>query len=74
LRSTWITTIDFDIVMAQRRRGIDVLAARDDGATRLDDERLLERAAALGRILCAEDGDSCGSPRVGGARVMNSLV
>ena len=40
-----------------RRRGIDVLTSQDDGAGRLDDELLLQRATELGRILFTQDED-----------------
>jgi len=35
------------ITEALRRRGVDVLTAKEDGAERLDDEALLERATVL---------------------------
>jgi hypothetical protein len=38
-----------------RRRGVDVLTAIDDGVRELDDERLLDRASALGRVLFTQD-------------------
>jgi hypothetical protein len=38
-----------------RRRGIDVLTAREDGSTTLDDDVLLERALQLGRVLFTQD-------------------
>lgn len=40
-----------------RRRGIDILIAREDGTARLDDERLLERATELRRALFSHDKD-----------------
>ena len=40
-----------------RLRGIDVLAAQEDGAARLPDPELLDRATALGRILFTQDSD-----------------
>ena len=40
-----------------RQRGIDVLTARDDGASEADDERLLARAMELNRVLYAHDQD-----------------
>lgn len=40
-----------------RRRDVDVLTALEDGATRLVDERLLEHATALGRLLFSQDKD-----------------
>jgi len=38
-----------------RRRGVDVLTANEDGATLLDDERLLHRATALQRVMVTQD-------------------
>ena len=40
-----------------RRRGVDVLTAEENGATQLDDEVLLDRATAMGRILFSQDKD-----------------
>src|SRR3954469_25517054 len=40
-----------------RRRGIDVLTSREDGTTTWDDDRLLERANLLGRVLFSQDDD-----------------
>ncbi len=40
-----------------RRRGVDVLTAQEDGATRLSDRELLDRATNLQRILVTEDRD-----------------
>lgn len=40
-----------------RRRGIDVLTAEADGASRLDDSGLLDRATKLGRVLFSQDHD-----------------
>ena len=40
-----------------RRRGVDVLTAQDDGAVRLKDPELLDRAAVLGRIVFTRDQD-----------------
>ena len=37
-----------------RRRDVDVLLAREDGAERMADERLLERATSLGRVVFTE--------------------
>jgi predicted nuclease of predicted toxin-antitoxin system len=45
------------ITRGLRRRGVDVLTAQDDGATRLEDPDLLDRATALGRILFSQDED-----------------
>jgi hypothetical protein len=40
-----------------RRRGLDVLTSQDDGTDRQDDEVLLARATALGRVLLSQDQD-----------------
>ena len=40
-----------------RVRGVDVLTAQDDGAGRLDDAVLLDRAGSLGRVLFTRDSD-----------------
>jgi hypothetical protein len=40
-----------------RRRGVDVLTAFEDGTSDWDDERLLERATGLGRLLFTQDQD-----------------
>jgi predicted nuclease of predicted toxin-antitoxin system len=49
--------VDLAIVAGLRRRGVDVLTAREDGAHTTDDEILLERATALGRVLVSNDKD-----------------
>jgi Domain of unknown function (DUF5615) len=38
-----------------RRRGVDVLTAIEDGTTELPDDKLLERATFLGRVLFTHD-------------------
>jgi Domain of unknown function (DUF5615) len=40
-----------------RLRGVDVLTAREDGASELRDPALLERASELGRVLFTQDDD-----------------
>ena len=45
------------ITRGLRRRGIDVLTAQDDGAARLADPDLLDRALALSRIVFTRDDD-----------------
>ncbi|HXJ56126.1 MAG TPA: DUF5615 family PIN-like protein [Verrucomicrobiae bacterium] len=45
------------ITRGLRRRGVDVLTAQQDGTTRLLDPELLDRAAALGRMLFSQDED-----------------
>jgi predicted nuclease of predicted toxin-antitoxin system len=37
--------------------GVDVLTAQEDGTTRLDDDKLLDRALELGRVLFTQDDD-----------------
>src|SRR5580700_11271563 len=44
------------VTSALRLRSIDVLTAQD-GAAELDDDRLLERATELGRVLVSQDED-----------------
>src|SRR5580700_3753695 len=44
------------VTSALRLRSIDVLTA-EDGAAELDDDRLLERATELGRVLVSQDDD-----------------
>lgn len=45
------------VTTALRLRVVDVLTAQEDGAAQLDDDRLLERATELGRILVSQDED-----------------
>src|ERR1700688_903059 len=45
------------VTSALRLRSIDVLTAQEDGAAELDDDRLLQRATELGRILVSQDED-----------------
>ena len=45
------------ITTALRLRMVDVLTAQEDGKAELDDERLLQRATELGRILVSQDHD-----------------
>jgi hypothetical protein len=40
-----------------RRRDVEVITAQGDGAARVDDERLLERATQLGCVLFSQDKD-----------------
>ena len=46
-----------EIIHGLRRRGVDVLTAFEDGADRLPDPQLLDRATALGRVLVSRDED-----------------
>lgn len=45
------------ITAGLRLRGVDVVTAQEDGARRLSDTPLLDRAAALGRVLFRQDED-----------------
>ena len=49
--------IPLAITEGRRRRGIDVLTAQQDGADRLEDELLLQRATRLDRALFSQDED-----------------
>ena len=40
-----------------RLRRVDVITAQEDGAAELEDPDLLDRAAALGRVLFSQDDD-----------------
>ena len=40
-----------------RLRGVDVLTAYEDGAHRLPDSELLDRATELGRVMFSQDAD-----------------
>ena len=45
------------ITAGLRRRGMDVVTAEEDGSATLDDDLLLQRATALGRVIFSEDED-----------------
>ena len=45
------------VTKALRLRRIDVVTAQEDGATELADDKLLQRATELGRILVSQDKD-----------------
>ena len=45
------------VTNALRRRGVDVLRSQDDGTSTWVDERLLDRATKLGRVLVSQDAD-----------------
>jgi hypothetical protein len=47
--------VPFAITVQLRRRGVDVLTASDDDATRLEDAAVLERARILNRVLFTQD-------------------
>jgi Domain of unknown function (DUF5615) len=46
-----------DILREARALGVDVLRAQKDGAERLEDADLLDRASALQRVLFTQDDD-----------------
>lgn len=45
------------ITEALRLRGIDVLTAQEDGRRRTPDDRLMDRATELGRLIFSRDQD-----------------
>jgi uncharacterized protein with PIN domain len=45
------------VATALRLRSVDVLTAQEDDSAELDDDRLLQRATELGRILVTQDED-----------------
>jgi hypothetical protein len=45
------------ITRGLRRRGVDVLRVQDDGHANTDDAVILDRAAALGRVVFTHDQD-----------------
>jgi hypothetical protein len=45
------------VTTALRLRSIDVLTAQEDGTAQFDDDRLLQRATELGRVLVSQDED-----------------
>jgi hypothetical protein len=45
------------ITVGLRLRHVDVLTAQEDGAARLPDPELLDRATELGRVLFSQDDD-----------------
>lgn len=49
--------VPFAITAGLRLRGVDVLTAQEDGTTRLFDDKLLDRASALRRIVFTRDAD-----------------
>ena len=49
--------VPMSITRALRRKGFNVLTAQEDGASRLPDPDLLDRAFALGRMLFSQDED-----------------
>ncbi|MBP6824083.1 MAG: DUF5615 family PIN-like protein [Acidobacteria bacterium] len=49
--------VPFAITSGLRLRGIDVMTAQEDGTTRLEDDKLLDRATASGRVIFTRDAD-----------------
>jgi hypothetical protein len=49
--------VPLPITNGLRLRGVDVLTAYEDGYDRVDDDVLLDRATALGRVLFTRDED-----------------
>jgi predicted nuclease of predicted toxin-antitoxin system len=49
--------VPYAITVGLRLRGVDVLTAQEDGASKLDDPILLDRATELGRVLFTQDDD-----------------
>jgi hypothetical protein len=45
------------VTIGLRLRGVDVLTSQQDGTLRLDDDKLLDRALALGRVFFTQDDD-----------------
>jgi hypothetical protein len=45
------------VTIALRLRSVDVLTAQEDGAAEFDDDRLLQRATEVGRVLVSQDED-----------------
>jgi hypothetical protein len=49
--------VPYAITFGLRLRGIDVLTSQEDGTREVDDDILLDRATALGRVLFSQDKD-----------------
>ncbi len=49
--------VPYAITTELRLRRADILTAQDDGASEFTDSQLLNRAAALGRLLFTQDND-----------------
>jgi predicted nuclease of predicted toxin-antitoxin system len=45
------------LLKSARARGLDVITSQEDGTRTADDEHLLRRATALGRVLVTQDKD-----------------
>jgi len=49
--------VSYAITLGLRLRGVDVLTSQEDGTREVDDDVLLDRATALGRVLFSQDKD-----------------
>src|SRR5215510_8696037 len=49
--------VPYAITLGLRLRGVDVLTSQEDGTREVDDDVLLDRATALGRVLFSQDKD-----------------
>lgn len=49
--------VRLEVTRALVLRSVDVLTAQEDGAARMTDPQLLDRASALGRVLFTQDED-----------------
>jgi predicted nuclease of predicted toxin-antitoxin system len=49
--------IPMAVTAGLRRRNIDVLTSQQDGTAQLSDDRLMERASELSRVLFSQDDD-----------------
>jgi hypothetical protein len=49
--------VPFAITAGLRRRGVNVRSVQEDGRESANDEAILDRAAALGRVLFTQDKD-----------------
>jgi predicted nuclease of predicted toxin-antitoxin system len=47
--------VPYAVTAELQLRGLDVLTAQEDGASRLEGPRLLDRATTLGRVLVTQD-------------------
>ena len=63
--------VPYAITTGLRLRDVDVLTAQEDGAREMEDEKLLDRARTLGRVLITQDDDllieACERQRSGGS-------
>ena len=55
--------VPFAITAGLRLRGVDVLTAQEDGTAEVDDDVLLDRVTALGRVIFTRDVDFLGHAR-----------